>query len=50
MAHDYTSSRAAFWVTAEKDTGFDAALKKPQKSLETAGRVAEFFVYPDTSH
>ncbi len=51
-AGDYTSSRAAFLGHfAEKDDWVsDAALKKLKKSLETAGRVAEFFVYPDTSH
>jgi len=49
---DYTSSRAVFMGHfAEKDDWVsDAALKKLKKSLETAGRVAEFFVYPDTSH
>lgn len=51
-AGDYTSSRAAFLGHfAEKDNWVsDAALKKLKKSLEKVGRVAEFFVYPDTSH
>jgi hypothetical protein len=35
---------------AKDDWVSDASLKKLQKSLETAGSVAEFFVYPDTSH
>ena len=51
-AGDYTSSRAVFLGHfAEKDDWVsDAALKKLKKSLETAGRTAEFFVYPDTNH
>ena len=51
-AGDYTSSRAIFLGHfAEKDDWVsDAALKKLKKSLETTGRVAEFFVYPGTSH
>ncbi len=51
-AGDYTGSRAAFLGHfAEKDDWVsEAALKKLQKSIETAGRAAEFFVYPDTSH
>jgi carboxymethylenebutenolidase len=51
-AGDYTSSRSVFLGHfAEKDDWVsDAALKKLKKSLETAGRVAEFFVYPDTGH
>jgi len=49
---DYNNSRAAFLGHfAEKDDWVsDAALKKLRKSLETAGRTVEFFVYPDTSH
>ena len=51
-AGDYTNSRAVFLGHfAEKDDWVsDAALKKLKKSLETAGRVAEIFVYSDTSH
>lgn len=51
-AGDYSRSRAAFLGHfAEKDNWVsDAALKKLKKSLVTAGRVAEFFVYPDTNH
>jgi len=51
-AGDYSSSRAAFLGHfAEKDDWVsDTALKKLKKSLATAGRVAEFYVYPDTSH
>ena len=51
-AGDYTNSRAVFLGHfAEKDDLVsDAALKKLKKSLETAGRVAEIFVYSDTSH
>jgi carboxymethylenebutenolidase len=51
-AGDYSGSRAAFLGQfAEKDDWVsDAGLKKFKKSLETAGRVTEFFVYPDTSH
>lgn len=51
-AGDYTHSSAAFMGHfAEKDDWVsDGSLKKLKKSLATAGRVAEFFVYPDTSH
>lgn len=51
-AGDYTSSRAAFLGHfAEKDDWVsDASLKKLKKSLETADRVAVFFVYPETDH
>lgn len=51
-AGDYSSSRAVFLghFAVKDDWVSDAALKKLKKSLETAGRVAEFFVYPDTSH
>lgn len=51
-AGDYISSRAAFLGHfAEKDSWVsEAALKKLKKSLETAGKAAEFFVYPDTGH
>lgn len=51
-AGDYTSSRAAFLGHfAEKDDWVsDPALKKLKKSLETADRLAEFFVYPGTGH
>lgn len=49
---DYTNRRAAFMGHfAEKDDWVsDAALKKLKKSLKTAGRTAEFFVYPHISH
>ena len=51
-AGDYSTSRAAFLGHfAEKDDWVsDAALKKLRKSLETAGRIAELFVYPGTGH
>jgi carboxymethylenebutenolidase len=51
-AGDYSSSRAVFLGHfAEKDDWVSAAaLKKLKTSLETVGRMAEFFVYPDTSH
>jgi carboxymethylenebutenolidase len=51
-AGDFTGSRAAFLGHfAEKDDwASDAALKKLKRRLEMAGRVAEFFVYPDTGH
>lgn len=49
---DYTHTQSAFLVhLAEQDDWVsDAALRKFRKNLATAGRVAEFFVYPDTSH
>jgi carboxymethylenebutenolidase len=49
---DYANSRAAFmghfadhdeWVSS-------AALKKLEKSIKTAGRMAEFHIYPNTHH
>ncbi|MBM3163531.1 MAG: dienelactone hydrolase family protein [Chlorobi bacterium] len=51
-AGDYTSSRAVFLghFAEGDDWVSDAALKKLKKSLETADRVGEFFIYPDTSH
>jgi len=51
-AGDYTSSRASFLghFAEQDDWVSDAALKKLKKSIETAGRVAEFYVYPDTCH
>jgi len=51
-AGDYTSSQAAFLGHfAEKDDWVsDSAFKKLKASLKTAGKVAEFFVYEDTSH
>ena len=51
-AGDYSTSRAAFLGHfAEKDDWVsEAALKKLRKGLETAGRIAELFVYPGTGH
>lgn len=51
-AGDYTRSKAVFMGHfAEKDEWVSAAaLKKLAKSLEAAGRTAEFFVYPETAH
>jgi carboxymethylenebutenolidase len=51
-AGDYTNSSAAFMGHfAEKDYWVsDGVLKKLKKNLETADKVTEFFVYPDTSH
>jgi carboxymethylenebutenolidase len=51
-AGDYTKSNAAFMGHfAEHDEWVsEAAIKKLKKSLETAGRNPEFFVYPETNH
>jgi carboxymethylenebutenolidase len=51
-AGDYSASQAAFLGHfAEKDDWVsDTALKKFRKGLETAGRIAELFVYPGTGH
>jgi carboxymethylenebutenolidase len=51
-AGDYTSSRATFLghFAEQDDWVSDAGLKKLKRSIETAGKVAEFFVYPETSH
>ncbi len=51
-AGDYTDSRSDFMGHfAEKDAWVsDAAINKLKKSLALANRVAEFFIYPDTTH
>lgn len=51
-AGDYSSSRAAFagHFAEHDDWVSEAARMKLKKSLETAGRIAQFFVYPDTGH
>ncbi len=51
-AGDYSRSRAAFLghFAEEDDWVSEAARKKLWRSLETAGRPAEFFIYPGTGH